>query len=1253
MSSRSHAFRRKKPRPPQHRLARAALGILLLAASPLPAGIDDAWSGLFTLDTRDGLPAAWSEPFTLDTRDTTVAPAVTAVTGKYFHDGKTAFFLTELACQERIEATVDWKGQASGTVQFKRGGTVLQSGTAKILDIDVGSLSPLETITVQAVSADGTKTSTLRTANFLVMPVPGALAGLGSAESLLTTVERGDHVEYTFRNVTAWIFQDENIASLPNDTEGRTIPGCSGQPLAWAVAPGVSGSIKSDGTMKLDATGAKKKNEEDVSGLAPWNLLGREADPKYKFSFRGQYLGGQGWIYDGQGRLTLKTREATAPVRVWDQPQVFSKATLSVDIREQADIATHPGRDDIVWDLKMPGAIALELIGGIDLGGGSKDTVSGGGGPHWDLQLARDPALQDYKIDMAYEVRLVYLNFEEIHTCEHTVDLLDLPLAAPALTVVAPLDKTKVEDDADRILPFGSGAGDALARSLAAPQRSGAFRLLERAPAVRALDAGGTTGLADGESLLATDVFPYPQPSLVLTGGVPVVGWLRDNPGRASANRTELVFQSRGTDGTWTAPASVIPDDGTADFAPGLAACGDELLAVWQNTRDELEEEVTLAEALAAQEIGVAAIRGGTVDAVNLTTNECLDHSPQLAAAGGKALLTWIANPYGNPSGSAEEPNNLQHAHWDGSAWSPPAVLAGGVGMLLWTTLAFDGTNGVFVACLDTHANRETSDDQELYGASFNDGTWSSLTRLTDDAVQDANPQAAYDASGNLLLTWFRDGVLMLDDDLNLGDAVAAGAMEATSAATGYRLLTGPNGEIAVVWQTVTAEGGNDPVLLHFDRFQNRWSRPVTLLVNSNRLERAFRGCFDQAGDLHLAYTSVQIETNAAGLTKTGLSDLCALTWSPGIDLAISNGEILLDTDDPKAGYTVTATAVVANLGPLAATNVCLAFYDGHPAEGGGLTGETNLVADLLVGGASSSVSVAWTLPYPARPTVLYAVVDPALAVPDANRANNTASRSVFNQDVAVESMSAQTGLGNERVIYARIANVGDLDVSDTVAVTFRTGAETGAVIGACSASLVEPGSTFDAALVWNLDGSGITDPFTTVWAVADEPLLIDDADRANNVAATVIATDLDSDGDGLADSDELRLGTLKNQADSDGDGLSDGDEVHLHGTDPLRGDSDGDGMPDGNEIRAGTLPLDTGSLLRITGVDAAAQPNGLQLVFDSVAGKSYVVQRALDITGGWETVGEPFQAESNRVVVGIDRLPAPSRAFYRIQLSE
>jgi len=57
----------------------------------------------------------------------------------------------------------------------------------------------------------------------------------------------------------------------------------------------------------------------------------------------------------------------------------------------------------------------------------------------------------------------------------------------------------------------------------------------------------------------------------------------------------------------------------------------------------------------------------------------------------------------------------------------------------------------------------------------------------------------------------------------------------------------------------------------------------------------------------------------------------------------------------------------------------------------------------------------------------------------------------------------------------------------------------------------------------------------------------------------------LDSDGDGIADSEEAAHGTDPFDQDTDGDGMADGDEVAF-GFDPTDGDEDSNGVPDGQD---------------------------------------------------------------------------------------
>ncbi|HEU5433390.1 MAG TPA: hypothetical protein VFU81_17125, partial [Thermomicrobiales bacterium] len=93
------------------------------------------------------------------------------------------------------------------------------------------------------------------------------------------------------------------------------------------------------------------------------------------------------------------------------------------------------------------------------------------------------------------------------------------------------------------------------------------------------------------------------------------------------------------------------------------------------------------------------------------------------------------------------------------------------------------------------------------------------------------------------------------------------------------------------------------------------------------------------------------------------------------------------------------------------------------------------------------------------------------------------------------------------------------------------------------------------------------TQPQAQAQPPSDQPQAAPAAQQANPAPG-------DTDGDGLSDVDEARLGTDPLNKDYDGDGLLDGAEVYQYGTDPLNNDTDGDGLLDGEEINTyGTSP--------------------------------------------------------------------------------
>lgn len=101
------------------------------------------------------------------------------------------------------------------------------------------------------------------------------------------------------------------------------------------------------------------------------------------------------------------------------------------------------------------------------------------------------------------------------------------------------------------------------------------------------------------------------------------------------------------------------------------------------------------------------------------------------------------------------------------------------------------------------------------------------------------------------------------------------------------------------------------------------------------------------------------------------------------------------------------------------------------------------------------------------------------------------------------------------------------------------------------------------------------------IFAMVIGVILVATATTPVFAAATVETTDstatdeskTDSDGDGISDRREERMGWDSNDSDMDDDGLSDGEEVNEYLTNPEQADTDGDGINDGAEVQSGTDP--------------------------------------------------------------------------------
>jgi hypothetical protein len=86
-----------------------------------------------------------------------------------------------------------------------------------------------------------------------------------------------------------------------------------------------------------------------------------------------------------------------------------------------------------------------------------------------------------------------------------------------------------------------------------------------------------------------------------------------------------------------------------------------------------------------------------------------------------------------------------------------------------------------------------------------------------------------------------------------------------------------------------------------------------------------------------------------------------------------------------------------------------------------------------------------------------------------------------------------------------------------------------------------------------------VAEPVSEPAPVAAEPAPVE----------TAVASTTDADADNYDDTLELQAGLDPANPDTDGDGVADGDEVNIYLTDPWAWDTDGDGLSDGEELFA------------------------------------------------------------------------------------
>ncbi len=329
--------------------------------------------------------------------------------------------------------------------------------------------------------------------------------------------------------------------------------------------------------------------------------------------------------------------------------------------------------------------------------------------------------------------------------------------------------------------------------------------------------------LATRQLLVVSDAFPLARPALAVTATDRWLLWTTDDDQKPFPRGREIRASTGPGIDRMSPPQSVtdneLPD---SQSVVGVTADG-ATIAVWvRHTSPPTElrgiDDLT-SQILAGLEI-VYSIYDPTTGrwkpAERLTDNDVMDHSPRLVFGDrGVTGVAWIRNTAGElfPAPDGSSPDALHYAYWDGAAFRSVGELTS---ELSGTQHAMAETDGSFVLVWveDVDGDWATAGDNEVFAATWRDGSWSDAERLTENDVDDVRPALTASPSGGVALLWIREGDGASNEESALVSRTFTGRVWTSEVALmqAPHLVTAAmssddSGRIAVVWEGF--EGSN------------------------------------------------------------------------------------------------------------------------------------------------------------------------------------------------------------------------------------------------------------------------------------------------------------------------------------------------------------------------------------------------------------------------------------------------------------
>jgi alpha-tubulin suppressor-like RCC1 family protein len=585
------------------------------------------------------------------------------------------------------------------------------------------------------------------------------------------------------------------------------------------------------------------------------------------------------------------------------------------------------------------------------------------------------------------------------------------------------------------------------------------------------------------KTTLRSNTYPYTDQKLVPYNGGAFMVLLEDDPGRTSLNRTRVSY-SLYNGSAWTAPLPIDPNDETADFKPVAAVTANGVLAAWENLKEVMPDDAKLGDALKNEEI-----RAGFYDSAtgkwnspyDLTSDSFLDHSPQIAAGGDTGILTWVkskSDDYGSAlSNTYSASDEILFSKWDGSSFSTPVVIASPGGIIVDSSVAYDGTSGAYACTLDRDNDLGTTEDREIYIMTYDGTKWNPLSRMTDNTVRDSSPRICIDKNGKAFVAWSEDKKILYAADAGSDQPQVRTALDDTIVTEPLTMALKNDGSIALICPGKSSGGGQELYMMTYDPEYDAWSNEIALTsdqANNYSPSSVFIG-----NQLVTVYNRSQVveETNPAdGQTYPVASDCADIVMSSvtlSHDLSVTSAAITMSDNNPYPGSVITIGVTVENKGMFTEPGVEAAFYYGDPGKGGKLI-NTVTVSKPIVPGETAYAGTEWEVPAGGSETELYVVANYTdKTTTDGNLTDNTAARSIVSPDLEMSALKCTPAGEGKYAISATVTNIGRSDVANAT-VSFHRGDQAGSLqaVGTADTGALDKGEAKDVLYLWSADPS-------------------------------------------------------------------------------------------------------------------------------------------------------------------------------------